>query len=325
MDQLADAIIDAILSAPLSDVSKNNYVASIRRLIKASHNPLTWILTHPVEAVAMWGSKPDKPDTSMRSYVTVILTCFKFGTHVIPANVASYRPQWMEFFDQFDARIRYKYGHRIASKRQLQSYLPWDTILQKRDALDKNSDAYLILCMYTMIEPARADYNCLRIFIGPPTQAQTDDYPNHLIVAAEARFVRSLTLVLNEFKSSKSRHEYRRTLPPQLQRVIVQSLKRTPRNFLIVSPRTGKPYLDPHAYTVYVDRIFSNILGKHVSINTLRHSFINHLDLNNMSPFDLEQTARNMMHNLRTMLRYRLNIPSRVSHDAINLNLSKNF
>ena len=298
------AITDAIQRAPLSEVSKKHYAGSIRRLIKVSKQPLSWILTHPDEALASWTT--ETPDTSMRTYITVVLTCFKYGSGILPPYFFDHRPRWLELFDGFDAKIRHKYGNRIPSERQLQSYVPWKTILQKRDALDKSSDNYLILCMYTMIEPARADYNCLRIFIGEPTQAQIAEYPNHLIIAD-----RSIILVLNEFKSkSKSRSlpEYRRTLPTPLQRVIIKSLKRTPREFLIVSQKTGKPFT-PHAYTVYVDRILSKILGDHVSINTLRHSFVNHLDFNNMSPEDLEQTAHYMMHNLHTMIRYRLKIP----------------
>ena len=294
-DPVADAIIDAISAAPLSDVSKKHYASSLTRLVKASGTSLIWILKHPDEVVAAWTSKknpgdPDKPDASLRTYITVVLTCFKYGDRVLPQGVLDHRPRWMELFDRYDAKIRHKYDNRVASERQLQSYLPWETILKKRDAMDKSTDAYLLVCMYTMIEPARADYNRLRIFMGPPTQAQIDEYPNYLIVVANKRSVQSMTLVLHEFKSarSKSLPEYRRTLPANLQKVIVGSLKRNPREFLIVSPKTGKPYQDPHSYTVYVDRIFSKVLGDHVSINTLRHSFVNSLNLNEMSMPELQ-------------------------------------
>lgn len=321
-DPLGDAIIDAILAAPLSDASKKHYAASITRLTKVAGQPLSWILAHPDEAIAKWAIRETnarKQDTSLRTYVTVALTCFKYGARVVPQGVLDHRPRWMELFNEFDAKIREKYDNRVASERQLQSYLPWRTILQKREAIDKNSDAYLILCMYTMIEPARADYNMLRIFVGAPSQARIDEYPNHLIVVATERTVQSMTLVLNEFKSARSNSlpQYRRKLPAELQRVIVRSLKRNPREFLVVSPLTGKPYKDPHAYTVYVDRIFSRVLGKHVSINTLRHSFVNSLNLNEMSPKEMERTAERLMHSVGTMLRYRLDIPADKSPDGI--------
>ena len=164
-----------------------------------------------------------------------------------------------------------------------------------------------------MLPPARADFNKVRIM----KEKQLSDelvakYPNHLIIMPKG-----MKLVYNEFKTrSKKLQKYEKVLPDELVAVIKESLKRQPRQFLVVSDKTGEPYHKPNSFTQHVKRILYKVFGKSMSINTLRHSFVNHVDLNKITPLEKEQLARDMMHSPNMFDRYRLSISAKDSEDG---------
>jgi hypothetical protein len=195
-----------------------------------------------------------------------------------------------------------------ASDRQIEVYVPWDEVIKTRNELPTHSVEYLVLSLYTMIPPARADMNKVKIYKRrKPNPAEIKSDPNYLLVDKNG----AMTLVYNEFKSRSRRLQmYKKILPADLTQVIFKSLKEKPRDYLIVSPRTGKPYDNAQTYTTYVDRIFEKIFKKKLTINTLRHSFINSLDLNKMTPEEKIDTANNLMHSVMMMDKYRLIVPA---------------
>ena len=75
-----------------------------------------------------------------------------------------------------------KYENMEASERQKRSYVSWADIITTRDNIkDKTSNEYLLLCMYTMIPPARADMNVIKIYYNND-QIDSKKYPNHLLI-----------------------------------------------------------------------------------------------------------------------------------------------
>lgn len=304
---LLDVFIDAIQNTNLNIVTKRHYISTLDKLQRTLDKPLAWIITHPNVTMHKWDTSPDIPKTSIRTYITAILACFKYVPN-LQKKYSKARMTWMECFKKVDKVVQEKYTTRTPSQRQIDTYVSWDHIVSERDKLDKDSDEYLVLSMYTMIPPVRADYNRVRIYSAIDNDIKE---PNYLVVTPK-----KMTLVLTEFKSkSKKLQKYEHDLPSNLQSVIRKSLKLRPRDYLIVSPRTGRPYDNPTSYDVYVNRIFGKVIGKGVTINTFRHSYINSLDLNNMSVQDMEHTAQKLLHSRDTMLRYRLAIPARDSLD----------
>ena len=162
-----------------------------------------------------------------------------------------------------------------------------------------------------MIPPARSDLNKVKIFLHKtPSEADIKQDPNFLIINKD----RSMKLVYNEFKSkSKKLQKYEKNLPSNLVKVIENSLQHNPRDYLIVSPRNGLPYDNANSFTKYFNRMLGTVFGKKLTTNTLRHSFVNSINFQNLTPLEKEVLAKDMMHSPEMFDRYRLIIPAEKS------------
>lgn len=305
---LKHSYVKSLLNSQLSETSKKNYVARLKRLADITHRDPAWLVDNCNETFDFLDEADiDEPQT-LRAYVNAVLAVYKYNPELKEQHKLEYE-KWRDKFKEVDKVTEHKYMTLQASDRQIEVYEPWSVIVKKRESLDKDSVEYLLLSMYTMIEPSRADMNKIKIWNKEPTEQQKVAEPNYLIVKANG-----MTLVYNEFKSkSKRLQKYENELPPQLQKVIRRSLQLNPREYLIVSPRSGEPYHNAHSFTSYFDRMLNRIFGKKVTINTLRHSYINSLDMNKITPLEKEQMAKNLMHSVSTFEKYRLALPASAS------------
>jgi hypothetical protein len=157
-----------------------------------------------------------------------------------------------------------------------------------------------------MLPPARADFNKVRVVKqNQVTDTFIKEYPNYLVITTKG-----MRLVYNEFKTKSKRLQiYDEILPYELVDVIKDSLKRQPRDFLVVST-TGEPYHKPNSFTQHVKRVLYKVFKKNMSINTLRHSFVNSVDMNKITPKEKHRYSKLMMHSPAMFDRYRLIIPS---------------
>lgn len=299
-------VLDA---SPLSDSSKQAYKHRLRRLTDITGKDVDWILDHCKETMDKLKTKAklSEPQT-LKSLINAVLVLFKYTLGLKDKKKKSYTC-WYNAFDEVNKVAKARYDNLEATERQLASHVSWSDILQTRDSLNLNSVEYFILSLYTMIPPARADMNKVKIYTKEPTSKDVELVPNYLVIHNNG-----MKLVYNEFKSKGRRMlQYEKDLPSNLEEVIKKSLARNPRDYLIVSTRTGKPYDNAHSYTVYVDRVFSRIFKKNVTINSLRHSFINSLDFQRLTPAEKEIIAKDMMHSVSTMERYRWKLSGKES------------
>jgi hypothetical protein len=291
--------------SPLSDVSKKTYKARLRRLTTITKKDVDWIIMHCKETYDLLSKYSVE---TIKGYVNTVLTLFKHAPILKTKKKHVYRC-WYKVFDEIAAKANEKYNNMQASDRQKDSYVSWAEIITKRDSLvNKSSQDYLLLCMYTMIPPSRADMNMIKIYDKDPEDTKT--YPNYMVVYND-----KIKLVYNEFKSkSKRLQRYEKILPAHLETVVRKSLTANPREFLIVSPRTGLPYHNACSFSKYFDRLLEKHFKKKVTINTLRHSFVNSLDMNKLTPGEKDIIARDLMHSKDTMDKYRLSVSAQDSN-----------
>ena len=288
----------------LSDVSKTNYIKRLTFLTSLTGKDINWVIDNCKKTMAMM---KDKSFETKKAYTNAILTLFKYTKNMRALKSKQY-DCWFKHFQEVNQITESKYDNIEASDRQIKSFVPWAEVLERREGLDKSTDAYMILCLHTMIPPSRADMNKIKILKSAPSDKEISKQPNYLIVENGGK---KMTLVYNEFKSKgRSIPKYEKELPEELVKVINDSLKRNPREYLIVSPRTNGPYDNVNTYTKYIHDVFSKIFGKKVTFNTLRHSFVNTLDFNALTPGERDAIARDLMHSERTMQRYKLKIPN---------------
>jgi hypothetical protein len=303
---------DIIDKTDLSDVSKNNYKYRLDRLTTLTNKDVDWIINNCKKTLSILNDKNIKEPQSVKAMINAILTLFKHTKGLRETKQKAYTC-WIKHFKEVNEKAQEKYEKIEASERQIEAYVPWNEVLSKRNQLDKTSNEYFILCLYTMLPPARADFNKVRIIKeNKVTDELIKEYPNHLIIMSKG-----MKLVYNEFKTkSKKLQQYEKILPDELVKVIKDSLNRQSRDFLVISDKTREPYHKPNSFTQHVKRVLYKVFNKNMSINTLRHSFVNSVDMNTITPLEKEQLARDMMHSPNMFDRYRLSIPAKDSDDG---------
>lgn len=307
-------LLKNIDESKLSSVTKTNYRRVSERLQQVVEKDLEWILRHPDETMrALKKAGLLSEATSKRQYISIILGIFKYNPSLnSDPEMARHRKTYMTKFNETDAVVREKYNSMRPSKKQTVGFVPWTDVTRIRDGLDRKSVEYFVLCCYSMIPPVRADLGDVKIVRD---SGENDDLDaknlNYLMISGRNK----ITLCLNSFKTDKHYDRYCQDLPANLRKVIFDSLRRDPREYLIVSPSTKKPFVNPESFSKFVSRILQKVFGKkHASINMLRHSFISNLDLNEMSASELREVAQKLMHTVSTLMTYRLRVPQEVPH-----------
>lgn len=292
---------DVLDRSTLSDMSKFQYKSRLSRLTEITGQDIDWVLKNCKQTfIKMKEQEKMEPETA-KALVNSIMAVYKYTNNLKEINNRSYLC-WKDLASKLKELTQKKYDNAEPSQKQLESYVTWKEVILGRETMDKTSQGYLLLCMYTMIPPCRADLNKIKIYQSVPQINEG----NYLILTKT-----KATLIYNEFKTKKVGNiRYEKDLPEELIQVIRSSLERNPRDYLIVSPLTGLPYEKANSYTVYFNTILSKLFGKKVTINTLRHSYINSLDMNTLKPIEKDAIAKDMMHALKTMERYRYIHPS---------------
>ena len=91
----------------------------------------------------------------------------------------------------------------------------------------------------------------------------------------------------------------------KLRRIIQESIKEYPREWLIVSPTTGKPYSSVSTIISDIFRQFPNLkkenYNRDITVNTLRHALVSYLfNIKKISKQEKGVLAKMMMHTVET-------------------------
>lgn len=316
-----DKFVSIIEKTELSDSSKDNYKRRMQKLVTLCNKDMDWVLANCKKVLEIMEKNGVTEPQSVKALLSVVVALFKHAKPLKAQMPKAYKC-WLAAFLKINEIVESKYDNLKPSEKQVEAYVPWVNIIKRRDELDKiegQHDKHLILSLYTMIPPARADLNMVRIYRNvEPKDSDKAEYPNFLLIKARGKAKVTMILVYNEFKSkSKFLQLYEKVLPPNLVEVIEASLKRDPRDFLIVSPSTKKPFDKPNSYTKYFNRILKDVFkNKDMSINTLRHSYVMSVNFNTLTPVEKEAIAKDMMHSPDMFDRYRFNMPASKSADG---------
>ena len=275
----------------------------MQKLVQYTGKDVNWIISNCKKTIAALDKNGVTESQTRKGFVNSVMTLFKHTKGLQESKCKAYA-RWRECADEIHREADLRYETLEATDKQLKAHVPWEDILKIRDKLDKSSQDYLLLCLYTMIPPARADFNKVRIYKKNEEVLKENKDASYLKIEGKGKMV----LVHNEFKSSDY-HKYAKELPLDLVDVIEKSLHANRREYLIVSPKTNKPYDLVNSYTKYFDRRLTKIFGKTTSINMLRHSHNLQFDLNNLTPLEKKAIAGDMMQSASTFDAYRFRIP----------------
>ena len=305
---LKSDLIQPILDAELSPVTKRVYLTRLRTILSETGKSIFHVVTRPTEYLA-WVSKWSDAPATQKSYITAILAVFRHNEGLKEQQAAAYE-EWYTAFQEINGTIDERYKNNEPSARQKEGYVPYADIVAKRDALPEGGDDRLLLSLYTYLPPLRCDFNRLRIYDADPAAASAPAAEpaelNYIVLPRRASGGANVALlVLGEFKTRAHHAEpLRKELPEGLTEQLRLSLHARPRDW-VFTDRGGGPY-SATSYTKWTGRALARLFGRPLTVSLIRHSFINTLDMNTLTVAEKEKIAHDMAHTVAMQDRYRL-------------------
>ena len=305
MDYNKDFDYTAVISkADISEQSKKVYLDRVKTLTTKLKKPLYWILRNPKQSIEFI-FKISESENTRKSYISAILAIYKHNSALKNASGFSEPHKiWVDKFNILEESIQERYKQNKPSEKQLEGYVPYEEIVKKRDELPNTDSNKLLLGMYTYIKPLRADFNAVALAV--PAVPAVPAYPTDPKDPKDQNYIdiSNKKLVLQEYKTKKNYDKLEIKLPDELLKLINDSLKESPRDFLFVD-RTGKPY-SANSFIKWANRRFLGLFKKPLTITLIRHSYISSLDQNKLSTKEKEKIALEMGHtkNLQDLYRF---------------------
>jgi len=192
-----------------------------------------------------------------------------------------------------------------ATKKQKDNFVKWDDIIKLRDSY-KNATTwsdyqkYIVLGLYTFIEPLRLDYADLKVYFNAK---RPDDNINYMNITPDM-----IEINIADHKTAASSGSLLIVIDDTepLYKAInkfIDMKGSEMREYLLYTPK-GLP-MDANQLSAYIRSIFLEKFGKGVSVNLIRHSYYEKYGLNDFSLADAERVGLSS-HSMKTGMSYRL-------------------
>jgi hypothetical protein len=195
------------------------------------------------------------------------------------------------------------------TEKEQKNFMVWEDIVHFRQNLLKNlhKDNYnsmiefLIISLYTLHPPARADYANMKLFID--NSFVPENYKeNYCVLQTNPRFV------FNKYKTAKNKGTTVIKIVPELHDILLDWVDMNESEYLLSSYIQSKNMYKPFNESTLCRRItliFQKYLDKSVTINTLRHSFISFMSKHDQEYDIKKENAEKMMHSISMADTYR--------------------
>lgn len=294
---VSSSITKAFRASSLSETSKLQYMRRLEILAELGAHADTWtaITKHEETIAALQKKYRDRP-ASLHMYSTAVMSSFKHVPglkELAPLSLLA----WMGVDEEAKKPLQHHALTAQPTARQALGWVSFEKIVEKRESLPVGSDARLLISMYTLIPSLRNDLSNLRIHTVQPPEGASGNY---LFLPHRG----AAHLTITEFKTSKKYHQITEELPPALVTEIRASLKRRPREHLFVSQRERLPYKTESAFSGWANGMLKRTFGKPLTLTIMRHSYISHLDFNNLTPLERIEIAKKMGHSIDAQMKY---------------------
>ena len=186
------------------------------------------------------------------------------------------------------------------------SFMEWNDILNLEQKIkESNPENLAIYYIYTQIPPRRVgDYSSLIIQQEGPASAgraeledsKADDNNQNFVILNNKRN-KVQKIILNQYKTAKKYGQYIiEPVPSKLSKAIIDLIKEKgiKNGEYLFQNSNGKPYGE--SFSFRIKKLFIDITGKGITVNTLRHSFISHHLQGKVSDLKKAQYAKQMAH-----------------------------
>jgi hypothetical protein len=230
-----------------------------------------------------------------------------YDTQYIESICNIYRNYGKEIKDEIE---RSKIGKEFdLTEKEKKSFMLWEDILKVRENilqnLDKNNHNnfldFVIVSLYTLHPPVRADYANMKLFLDDSFIPQNYN-ENYCVLQTNPRFV------FNKYKTSKHYGSTVVNMDEELHDILTDWCNINPSEYLLASyVKSSNTY---HVFTEKtlcrrMSLIFTKYANIPVTINTLRHSFVSFMAKNDQYLDRKRENADKMMHSINMADKYR--------------------
>jgi hypothetical protein len=218
-------------------------------------------------------------NTNRHIFIVAILSFLKHKrlllSHLTHEQYSVLRTKWIDINSENEKPIIDRRLENKPTDIQLKKggvHITFNQIIARRDELERGSFERLLLSMYTMIPPVRADYFSTEIiYDSQPT------HKNYIRIHGSHGEV-----VLTDFKTAKTYKQITHVFPPELLSEILLSLQKYPRSFLFLNA-SQKPHTR-NSFVLWSRRCLTRIFGTDFTLVFFRHAFVtNYISTHDMN------------------------------------------
>lgn len=278
---------------------------SIQMLLDINDTTLDWLLDYKAVIPAI-DKSTYATNTKKLMFVAIKSTLRDSGDGRFHNIIKFYDARMMDFAE----KSRQVEEEQKLNPTEAKKYIDWNKVLSVRESLrvavekmletDDGSvelmnamQNYIIVCLYTMIEPVRLDFAEMQIVPRRPS----NPVGNYLIWNKRPYFL------FTKYKTAAKYGKVIRAVPLELMKVLEWWLSMNPTGFLLID-KAGNAMTDV-GLCQRVISIFNKQIGKSVGVSQLRHSYITYMRGDEMPLKEQMEMAKNMMHSVDMSVKYR--------------------
>jgi hypothetical protein len=293
-------------NTPIHENSIKAYNAKLNEWISfmpSLYQSLVCVINFPdISMKALENNLKSNTNTNRHLYIVAVMSFIKHNKdlliHLSPDQYSVIRIKWIDINNQNEAPIIQRRLENKPTDNQLKKggfKITFSQIIAKRDELPLGSVERLLIAMYTMIPPVRADYFATQIIRGDEVPTQK----NYIRIYSPDR----VESILTDFKTAKTFKQITNLFPPQLITELNSSLDKYPRSYLFTNTK-GQPYTR-NSFTVWASRLLSKLFETEFTLVFFRHSFVSHFISQNVTDSQIAEASQKMGHSPEMFRAYR--------------------
>lgn len=251
---------------------------------------LETLLTNSKRALKVLKATEDitHSDANHHNYISAVLAYIRHENPLHPQF-----EEWKQIMKQNDAPLKEHYLSGKPTERQEKHQVEWTEIGKVRDKLPMGS-AKMLLAMYTLINPERADYFSCKLYRDGTPSA---DYKGNYILVKEQR------LVLQDYKTKKTYGQIEIPLPEDLMVILKAYLESGIVKDYLFENELGNPFTR-QGFSTWANRKLKTAFSRPTTLTAIRHAFASQIDFNRPIK-ELNEIAKSMGHSVGTQRVYR--------------------
>lgn len=285
-----------------SEKSYNNYIVRINKLVETVNKPIEYIVDHPKEVYPIIKEKYPNINTR-KNMITPILTLFRLNTELDKEN----KDQWKKYHDDMSLIQSVRIKKNIMPEKVKDKYTSFEEIELKLKELKEEdphrnirlSQKYLLLTILTDIKPKRSDLGAVKIYKDKDPSKKDENY-----IVLRDKISESSYIVMNIYKTKKFYGRVEEDLNKETVKVLKDSLRRYPRNYLFIDKNMG-PFKTNDSYGKFVISTFNEFFGKKTGTSLFRHIYVIEKDRPDATEEELEENSRLMLHSTNVHRNYK--------------------